>query len=145
MAYGELSLPPIPRMKRTPGDFDKGHVPHNKGVHMKEWMDGRKIKKVVRIGTENLNKHRPTPGPDHAQWLCKPIVGVNPDGTWEYYKGAKDAATKLSIGEDNVSRCCRMNAAYHVNENSGKVNTDHRYKGIRFYFENDLQWLEKIR
>ena len=32
----------------------------------------------------------------------------------------------------------------HVNKKNGKVNTDHRYKGVRFYFETDSIWTTKI-
>ena len=34
--------------KRISGKFQKGLIPFNKGVPMKEWMDGRKIRRVVK-------------------------------------------------------------------------------------------------
>ena len=63
---------------------------------------------------------------------------------------AKADAAALWCGgsRENVGRCCRDNHAQRVNKHdwskgrkkgSGHINTDHRYMGIRFYFEADFQ------
>lgn len=46
---------------------------------------------------------------------------------------------------ENIGRCCRCNEERHVNKKTGKVNTDHRYMGIRFYFDSDSEWMKKIK
>ena len=45
----------------------------------------------------------------------------------------------------NVRRCALCNKERHVNLRTGKVNTDHSYKGVRFYLEKDTIWYDKIR
>ena len=37
------------------------------------------------------------------------------------------------------------NEERRVNKKTGKVNTDHRYMGIRFYFDSDSEWMKKIK
>jgi hypothetical protein len=54
----ELTIAAPP--KRADGRFQKGQKPFNKGVPMSQWMDGRKMRKVLKyleIGRKAGNKH----------------------------------------------------------------------------------------
>ena len=60
-----------------------------------------------------------------------------------------DAAKWVGGNRENVGRCCRCNQSRKRLKNpwghpSDKVNTDHKYMGIRFYFESDNVWTTKI-
>ena len=55
----ELYIPPEkPKRNRVNGRFMKGSTPFNKGKKMVDWMDGRKIKRVLkglqRIGRKDI-------------------------------------------------------------------------------------------
>lgn len=62
-----------------------------------------------------------------------------------------DAFTTFDCGRHrNVGRCCRQNKSKKElrkpnGKPSGRVNTDHRYMGVRFYFESDDIWMKKIK
>ena len=43
----ELYIPPV-LINPVNGRFRKGHIPFNKGIPMREWMDGRKIRRVKK-------------------------------------------------------------------------------------------------
>ena len=68
---------------------------------------------------------------------------------------AQLAALWCGGSRENVGRCCRDNHAQRVNKHdwskgrkkgSGHINTDHRYMGIRFYFEADNEiWMLKFK
>lgn len=144
MDYGELRLPPERKdYNPTNGRFLKGHVPKNKGRKWSEWMS-KKGQKRARKGWKNLETYRPKTRSDVAGRCRKQVIAVMDDGTWVLlpYMGA--AGEWVGGNRENVRRCCQCNFAHHVNRKTGKVNTDHRYKGVRFYYESDNTWLEKI-
>ena len=136
---------PRPTRNKVTGRFLKGHVPHNKGKKCDEWMDGRKQKRVKRIAVDNLNRNRNKNGrPDNAGRCRKKVVAVTDDGTMHVFSYVGAAAQWIGGSRENVGRCCRYNAARHVDTRSGNINTDHRYKGVRWYFESDPIWVSKI-
>ena len=68
------------------------------------------------------------------------------DGKWLFLPDAKQAHQWLGKGtRENIGRCCRENEKRHVNKKAGKVNTEHRYMGVRFYFESYSEWIKKIK
>lgn len=141
---GELYLPPDFEPKTTErGRFRKGNVPFNKGKKWSDYMSKRSQKRAAK-GWENLEKFRPA-HPDNAGRKKKPIIAVMDDGSWCYFSHTTPAAKWCGGCRENINRCCKMNFARHVNIRNGKVNTDHRYMGIRFYFEADDIWTEKIK
>jgi hypothetical protein len=97
-----ISAPP----KRQNGYFPKGHKPFNKGLPMKDWMDGRKIKKVMKyleigrgLGNSDL------PGANRI-----PIVGIK-DGKLFPFKSSVDAANILKakgvkVNAKNIRAVC---------------------------------------
>lgn len=144
MAYGELYIPEH-RDRDASGRFLKGKIPANKGKKWSEWMS-KKAQKRAAKGWKNLDLHRNKNGrPDLAGRCRKPVIAVMDDGTWKHFSYIKSAAAWIGNFRENVGRCCRQNAARHQNKHTGKVNTDHRVCGVRFYFENDNIWTTKIK
>ena len=145
MFEGELSLGCVyTGRNRVTGRFMKGHVPANKG---KKWSDymGKRAQKRSAKGWKNLDLHRNKNGrPDTARRCRKQVVAVMDDGTWRVFSYRGAAACWIGGNSENLGRCCRCNAARKVLRN-GKVNDDHRYKGVRWYFEKDSAlWMRKI-
>ena len=149
----ELYIPaPRPRYNRTNGQFLKGHVPANKGKRWEEYMTEEAMQRASR-GWENLEKYRPTYRHDTAGRCRKQVVAVTDDGRFRVFSYLGAAAKWIGGNRENVGRCCRENASRRVKQHSwspGKpkgtstVNTDHRYLGVRWYFESDKIWITKI-
>lgn len=156
MSYGELALPPIRTGRNTKtGRFLKGHVPANKG---KKWSDymGKRAQKRAMKGWKNLDLYRgKVKRSGQAGCQRKQVVAVMDDGRWLVFPYADVAARWLGCGRiENIRRCCRENQSRRVRKydwrkgqpkGSGFMNTDHKYMGIRWYFENDDTWTEKIK
>jgi hypothetical protein len=130
----ELNIETPP--KRLHNWFPKGHIPFNKGVPMKDWMDGRKIKKVMKCleigrtkGNEQLAGHNRIP-----------IVGIK-DGKLTGFKSAVDAAKILKakgikVNSRNISNVCneKMNSGY-----KGKYYIRKRAGGYLWYFADQVE------
>jgi hypothetical protein len=156
MGYGELTLAPDwTGVNKHTVRYLKGHEPHNKG---KKWSDymGKRAQKRAMKGWKNLDLHRNKNGrPDTAGRCRKQVVAVMDDGRWLVFPYVGAAAQWLgNCNRENISRCCRFNESKKVckhdwrpNQSKGasRVNTDHRYMGIRFYFESDNVWTTKIK
>ena len=154
MSYGELTLPPVwTGINKQNGQFLKGHEPHNKGKKWSEWMSKRGQRKV-RKGWQNVLDHRPKSRPDTAGRCRKQVIAVMDDGRWFHFAYLGDAAKWVGGNRENVGRCCRCNQAKKVCKHdwrpgqpkgASRVNTDHKYMGIRWYFESDNVWTTKIK
>ena len=150
MSYGELTLPPVwTGINKQNGQFLKGHEPHNKGKKWSEWMSKRGQRKV-RKGWQNVLDHRPKSRPYTAGRCRKQVIAVMDDGRWFHFAYLGDAARWVGGSRENVGRCCRCNQSRKRLKKpwghpSDKVNTDHKYMGIRFYFESDNVWTTKIK
>ena len=136
MKSHELFLPPVEgeRRNRVTGRFMKGHVPFTKGKKWSDYMSKRKQKRCQK-GWKNLDLHRHRPS--SAGRPKKSVVALSDDGKFLVFDYVGQAALFCHGCESNVSRCCRQNALH------GR-NTDHQYKGFRFYYESDDAWLEKV-
>lgn len=142
--YGELYLPPeTPKRNAVNGRFLPGHVPHNKGKKMSEYMGERALERVMKHWN-NFTLYRPRTRPDVSK-SRKEIIAVKADGSWLHFSHAEKAVEWIGGASENVRRCCRDNQRRHVNQKTGKINTDHTCKGVRFYFESDSIWTKKIR
>ena len=154
MAYGELTLPPVRSThNKQNGRFLKGHTPWNKGKKWSECFGERAQKRMAR-GWKNLDKYRPKERPDNAGRCRKQVIAVLDDGKWLYFSYLGAAAKWCGGLRENVGRCCRLNAAKKVckidwrpyqKKGASRINTDHRYKGVRFYFEDDNIWTTKVK
>ena len=145
MSYGELYIAPVwTGINKQNGQFLKGHTPHNKGKRWSDYMGKRAMKRAMK-GWQNVISHRPKMRPDTAGRCRVPVVAVRDDGTWCVLPYVGAAGEWVGGCRENVRRCCQCNRARHVNKKTGAVNTDHRYMGIRFYYESDSQWIQKIK
>lgn len=75
----------------------------------------------------------------------KKVVALDMEGNLTVYSSIANAAKWCDMNVGNVCRCCQANFRRHVNKKTGKVNTDHKYKGNRFYYEADPIWTTKLK
>ena len=150
----ELYLPERPTVNRITGRFMKGHVPANKGKKWGEYMSKRSQRRSAK-GWRNLDIHRNKNGrPDNAGRCRKQVVAVRDDGSFTVFGYVGAAAKAIGGCRENLGRCCRANASGKVlttargrgrGIGSPSVNTNHRYMGIRWYFESDYEiWRTKV-
>ena len=150
----ELTLPPVrPTRNRINGQYLKGHEPANKGKEWDEWMSKKGQRRAAK-GWKNLDKYRSVNGQKYGGRNRKTVVALTDDGKFHVFDRIKNAATWIGGSRENIGRCCRMNACRRVKSHSwvpgqpkgtSEVNTDHRYKGVRWYFETDTTWMEKYK
>ena len=157
----ELQLQPErPKYNKTNGRFLKGNEPHNKGKKWDDYMTEEGKKKSAK-GWENLKKHRRNGNPEWAERKKKQCLSFTDEGKFIVHSCIEAANKWLErrTGErccpENIARCCRENHSQRVSKHdwskgrpkgSGFVNTDHKYKGIRFYYETDFNiWKNKIK
>jgi hypothetical protein len=151
MSSWELTLPPErPQRDPTTGRFLPGSTPFNKGMKWDDYMDGRKQRKVRRIALENLAKHRPKKRPDTAGRCRRPVIAVMDDGTWHWFGAIVLAADWCGGSGPNIRRCIKDNLSGRIlrkpwGKPTGKTNTDHKYMGVRWYYESDDLWTTKIK
>lgn len=155
----ELYIPPTPQPKPTvdkkTGRYLPGHVPANKGKTWDEYMTKRAQRRAAK-GWKNCEighayGHKK---PDAAGRRPKPVVAITDDGILHAFSFIGAAALWCGGCREDVGRCCRENHAQRFNKRSwskgrpkgsGHINTDHRYKGVRFYFEADREiWMPKF-
>lgn len=115
-----IAAPP----KRADGRFQKGHIPFNKGVSMYEWMDGRKVRKVLKyleIGRKVGNKH--LAGSNRIK-----VVAIK-NGRLRAFSSALDAvkilrAEGIKINARNIRAACnqtpvRNNGYWYIRKKAG--------------------------
>jgi len=129
----ELIIEAPPRRKNN--WYQKGHKPFNKGVPQIEWMDGRKIKRILKF----LEIGRGRGNSALAGANRKQIVGIK-DGKILSFKSAIDAAKILKargvkINARNINAVCHekriVNGKYsYVRKRAG---------GYRWFFANDTE------
>lgn len=130
---------------RNRGKFTKGHTPWCKGRSWSEWMPEEHQARVKAIGLKNLEKGH---SHDPRGWATyyHPVIAIDAEGRMSRFEGIKQAAEHFRCCRCNISRCCRLNR--QGTEPTGtrqRINTDHRYMGIRFYYEDDVQLWSKAR
>ena len=135
----ELRVSDVP-LQRNPlnGRFLKGHTPANKGKKWSEYLSKRKQKRCAK-GWENLKKHRVKGGPGRPK---KPVIAVNETGKWLYLSSCKEAGRLIGVRSENILRCCNQNLI-GTKDRKGNINCDHKYMGLRYYFESDPKWIDK--
>lgn len=133
--YGILHFGPRRSFRdAVTGRFLKGHTPANKGKRWDDFMSKRSQKKSSR-GWKNLELYRHRS--EKAGRPKKAVVAVTDDGKFRVFSFSLPAAEWVGGSRHNIVRCCRQNELH------GR-NTNHRYNGVRFYFESDPNWLNKI-
>lgn len=142
--YGELRFPNV-RRDHNPinGQFLKGHVPFNKGKKWSDYLKKRSMKRCAK-GWVNLRKYQPKTRPDNCGRCRKAVIAVMDDGRWVYLPYIGAAGEWIGGSRENVRRCCNENLKAESKQRR-KNNSDHKYKGVRFYFESDNKWTTKIK
>ena len=104
---------------------------------------GKRAQKRASKGWKNLEKFRPK-GNNGVGVLCrKEIIAVMDDGQWRSFSHSALAAEWVNGSRSDVSRTCRNNEG--TKSRSGKINTDHKHKGVRFYYDTNEIWMTKVR
>lgn len=143
MSSYELIFTPVrPQRNAVTGRFMKGHVPANKGKKWADYMTKRQQKNASK-GWANLEKFRPKHRPDNAGRCRKAVIAVTNDGVMHFFPFIGAAAAAVNGSRENVRRCCQSN--HQGKSPKGRINTDHKYKGVRFYFESDTVWIDKVK
>lgn len=154
----ELTLPPVYTGRNFKnGRWLKGVTPFNKGKKWSEYMSEDAQRRSAK-GWKNLDLHRNKNGrSDAAGRAARKVVIVFDDGSWTVLPSLSAAAlwmkgrTGINYQRENVRRCCKMNREPRIIHNTrgkatDRVNTDHRYYGVRFYYESDVEiWTKKIK
>ena len=150
----ELYIPPTNNgVNKKNGQFLKGHIPHYKGKRWSEWIGKRKQRRAAK-GWKNLEKFRPKERPDNCGRCRKEVIAVFDDGTWKWFPYVGAAAQWIGGSRENVGRCCRYNYRKRIcqhdwrpgqGKGASRINTDHRYKGVRWYFNEDDAWTTKVK
>lgn len=81
---------------------------------------------------------------------CHSVVAVLDDGSYIKFPSVMAATEWIGMKETSVSVCCRLNLRKNVVKKRGRskgyhINTEHRIKGVRWYYEEDDVWKTKIR
>lgn len=156
----ELYIPQQPRQKLDynpkNGQFLKGHTPTNKGKTWDEFMS-KKGQRRSKKGWKNIEKGHAFghPGVKGAGRRSRKVIALMDNGTIRCFDFIGAAAKWIGGNRENVGRCCRDNESRkplsrpwskrNGKEGDKQPNTDHRYKGIRWYFESDTVWIEKYK
>lgn len=146
MGAFELTLNPVrPDRNYKTGRFLKGRKTHNKGKKWDEYMSVEGQQRAKRgwinlsIYAESAKRMRsPLSGKKPA-----PVIGIE-NGRPMYFPSIEAAARWINGLPQSIHRCMHDNRAKTINKRNGKINTDHKYKGVRFYYENDDSWMQKI-
>lgn len=141
MSSYELTLSPErPTRNAVTGRFMKGIVPANKGKKWDDFMSKSAQKRSAK-GWKNLELHRHRP--DNAGRPPKPVIAIY-DQKLYHFGNIRDAGAWCHGRRENVRRCCAQNS-HPTGSGKAAHNTDHRYMGIRFYYESDHAiWSSKI-
>ena len=135
----ELYIPDINR--KFKGQYQKGHIPWNKGIPMKQWMDGRKIEKVLKcleIGRKLGNSVILT------KINSKCIIGIKA-GKSRIFKNSIEAEKVLksegiAVNSRNIravcnEKLCKWNGVIYVRKKAGgyqwfDINDYGKYKSL---------------
>lgn len=127
MSNWDLTSDGRPARNYMNGRFLKGHIPHNLGKPWTEWMDGRKAKKVLRIGALNLKGRT-----DLGGWNARKVVALREsDGKWWIFSSAAKAAEITGLNRRNITRCCQQKSKH-----CGK---------FRWFYEDDNSWYDIVK
>ena len=119
----ELYIPPV-LINPVNGRFRKGHIPFNKGIPMREWMDGRKIRRVKKnLESVRMKGNLMMPGSNR-----KKVIAIKGEKLIAY-PSAVDAAKILR------QKGIRINAR---NINSVCHKKRKKAGNYEWFFENDL-------
>jgi hypothetical protein len=127
--------PQIKRVNPLNGQFLKGHEPFNKGIPQRQWLDGRKIKRINKY----LDIGRKIGNPELPIVNSKKIVGIK-DGKVIAFRNARIAAEYIKslgirINRRNISDVChgkthKIGKYTYVRKRAG---------GYQWFFAEDIE------
>lgn len=99
----ELYIPKErPQYNPTNGQFLKGHVPHNRGKKMKDYLDEETIKRIKEAGIKNLKPNLKVCG-----WNKRAVVCVDEENNiLGWFSSSCDAEKKTGICARNIRTVC---------------------------------------
>ena len=99
----ELYIPiERPQYNPTNGQFLKGHVPHNKGKRMEDYLDEETIKRIKAVGFKNLKPNLKVCG-----WNKKAVIAMDDeDNILGWFAHSYDAEKKTGICARNIRQTC---------------------------------------
>ncbi len=107
--------------KRT-GRFLKGRKTWNKGMTWDEMGIGkRKQKKILKCLTREGRK-------DIGGWNKRPVIGIFPDGHFQYYPSAAQASRENNLCQRNITNNCQKKR-----KSCG---------GIMWFYEEEKEWVQ---
>lgn len=122
----ELYIPPErPGRNFVTGRFLKGNAPHNKGKKWADYIDGRKIRRMLK-GLELGRKGKRNIG----GWNKRTVVAIKEGSLMGVYPSTSEAERKTGICSRNIRSCC-----------SGKRKHAGDYQ---WFWENDNKWCNLI-
>lgn len=120
----ELYIAPSrPQRNPTNGRFLKGSIPHNKGKKWREWMDGRKQRRVLRIAKNNLRGRS-----DIGGWNKRAVIMMDDEGRHTYFESAEAAGRATEIIARNIRSVCEKKRKH-----AG---------GYRWFWFDDNEWTQ---
>lgn len=131
-----ISAPP----KKKSGRFQKGNIPFNKGVPMTEWMDGRKIRKVMKY----LEIGRKLGNPALPGLNRRSVVGIK-DGKLFPFKSIEEAARILKskgvkVCARNIGATCAGKTMYN-----GKYSyVRKKAGGFRWFYADEVEKYQSL-
>lgn len=141
----ELYIPPQrPQHNRSNGQFLKGHTPANKGVE--GWFKSlpKRTQKRMAKGWKNVCDHRPKERPDNIERFSRKVVAITDEMQFKVFANSVVANEWAKGNRRNISRCCEWNEQRRVNKITGKINTNYKYLGVRWYYYDDPIWWDKV-
>lgn len=143
MSY-ELNLGPV-RLERDPQTkkWLAGHRAFNKGKKWSEFLSEDAQRRIVAAGTKRFREQQ---HPKNAGPARKRVVAILEDGTWAVYDSVIEAARMFGTHRGTISSICARNRRNAKNNRWAKEGTSDRSRnGVRFYYETDPQWADKIK
>lgn len=148
----ELYIPHERPQRRPDGKLLPGHKGYTRGRKRTEFMSEETDRRLKELGAKMFREQK---HPENAGVPKRKVVLVADDGRFCVFPSILEAAKKIGGNATNIGRCCRQNARKRVKkrtwtktmtkESGSLINTNHRYMGFRFYFEDDETWITKIR
>lgn len=134
--YGELYIPRERPQRDWHGRWVKGCAQATKGKTWDEIYGKRKADRKRKF-MSRLKKRYPIP--NHRDGgNQRSVVGVLDNGKWFVFKSLREGGKAVNRSSQSVYKCC--------NKNNGNLPcTDYRCGGVRFYYEDNRIWLEKIK
>lgn len=144
--YGSLYIGPEKPTRDRKGRYIKGNVAHNRGKKWDDFLSKEKQEHILRCASKGREKIAQKGRSPNAGRPKRPVIMVMGDGMFHRFDSV-GAVQKWSNGiflATSVRFTCQINQQRRKCKRTGLINTDYRLFGVRFYYEDDDIWMEKI-